>query len=918
MRFPTPMTYHDQSSGCWLALRKERHHLTKRIQVRHFGIVGIGILFALSLFSMHTGWPFSHTIYLEDRETGQSVPSAQVVLHGESLKEQSTGVWQTRFWSRGVLFVKAPGYHPVQAVLGNSNSFWQPEVTLPLSPVRLSGYVMDAENGSALSNCTLFRGELHLPCRADGTFTLSRLLPRERIEFAAPGYRSGVRVFPATTADQIWTVALSPRQVTVQLLDEMGQPLSGADMETAAGVAHKSDENGRIFLSRLSLPLQIVLHKPGYYRRQMTLPTNVSRTYTATLSAVTAVISGTLVNRGKPASLAGQLRTAEATIPLARGQARWRRLSLGAPLTLTITPPAPLACITMTLEAALSAPPADLAPLLHQAVQTAWAATPLFVMATGFRIQKMTTGQLAGGRTFCLAANRLLGSVYDTHGKPLAGVRVAVGERHASSTADGRFLLLGVPAQGKVTLTKAGYHARQFAYREGKPVIVKLHPHGLGGKLTSSAGKPLAQALLVAGTITTTTADDGSFFLPGVNSGVTVTLHAPGYLAAAWTWSEKGIRRRSYGELQGGAAQLQTENCPYDACLQIKAAPWTAYGVYLPMGLLYDQKQVLALLDLVTHSPHLNTIVVDIKGDHGYLAWNSPHAAALGVHNKMGQHIGLKWLVAEAHRRGIYLIGRFVTFKDNPLAEAKPAWAVQRKDGTIWRDREKLAWGDVSLPQVRSYMLDLLTEAARLGLDEIQLDYLRFPSDGDLTVINWPKDFSATTRTTALRTFVKATRERLSPYPVALSADLFGLTIWVSPQQDMGIGQRVIDVAPYVDYVSPMIYPSTFAKHSIGLDYPSLYPYELVHKSVLQGQKRMPANALLRPWLQAYWYPNEEYQVQRLAAEDAHADGWLFWNAAGHYDPSIAAKLPKREMLLEDYHKWQIEERQALHLPPAP
>jgi len=881
--------------------------LTKQITALRLTLIGLGVFFLLVLFSLWTGWPFSHTIYLQDHETGRPVASAQVVLHNKPLSELSTGVWRTRFWSRGILYVQAPGYHPVKAILGKGTSFFQREISLPLSPVRLNGRVVDAETGLPIVNCTVFRGGTHTPCDADGRFVLQQLWPGEQIAFIAPGYHQTERTFPSTTADQTWTIPLSPWQVTLQVQDELGQPVTGVTLETRGNALPKSDENGQVFLNRLLLPMRMVLRKPGYYRQRITLPVRVATTYTATLSAVTAVLSGTIGSN--PIPLAGQLHSAEVNVLLTHGAARWRRFTLGAPLTLTVSPPETAACVTITLQATLAAPPADLPRLLRQAVQTQWNETLLTVAADRFRPQKVTMGMLVGGHTFCLTANRLSGTVQDSAGKPLAGVRVAVGAQHTTTDAAGHFRLLAVPARGQVTLSKAGFRARQIAYRDGQLITAQLHLHGLGGRLTALNGKPLAGALLVAGTMTTTTATDGSFFVPGLNSGVTVTLHAPGYLAAAWTWSGTAITRRSYGELSGGQAHLQTKKCPYDACMQIKMAPWTAYGVYLPMGLLYDQKKVMAILDLISHSPKLNTLVVDIKGDYGHLAWDSPHSVALGVHNKMGKHVGLKWLVAEAHRRGIYLIGRFVTFKDDPLAEAKPAWAVQRTDGTVWKDREKLAWVDVSLPQVRAYMLDLLTEAARLGLDEIQLDYLRFPSDGDLTAIHWPKDFSAATHTAALRTFVKSARVRLQPYPVALSADLFGLTIWVVPQEDMGIGQRVIDVAPFVDYVSPMIYPSTFAKNSLGFDYPSLYPYELVYKSVLQGQKRMPANAWLRPWLQAYWYPDEEYQVQRLAAEDAHAGGWLFWNAAGHYAPAIVGDLPEREALLAAYHKWQAAQR---------
>ena len=128
-------------------------------------------------------------------------------------------------------------------------------------------------------------------------------------------------------------------------------------------------------------------------------------------------------------------------------------------------------------------------------------------------------------------------------------------------------------------------------------------------------------------------------------------------------------------------------------------------------------------------------------------------------------------------------------------------------------------------------------------------------------------------------------QHQLERYPVVLSADIFGLTAWVSREEDMGIGQRVIDIAPHMDYVSPMLYPATFVEGNLGYDDPTEYPYEIVYRSCSELAERTVTR--IRPWLQHYRYSVEEMRLQRQAADDAGTRGWMFWNAAGKYDEQV-------------------------------
>ena len=116
---------------------------------------------------------------------------------------------------------------------------------------------------------------------------------------------------------------------------------------------------------------------------------------------------------------------------------------------------------------------------------------------------------------------------------------------------------------------------------------------------------------------------------------------------------------------------------------------------------------------------------------------------------------------------------------------------------------------------------------------------------------------------------------------------LFGLTIWVVPTSDMRIGQRIIDVAPRVDYLAPMVYPSTFGPGNLGYDNPSDEPYNVVYRSQLEAETRVPPYVKVRPWLQGYWYSFEEMAQLKQAAIDSESAGWAWWNAGGKYDGDL-------------------------------
>jgi len=469
----------------------------------------------------------------------------------------------------------------------------------------------------------------------------------------------------------------------------------------------------------------------------------------------------------------------------------------------------------------------------------------------------------------------------DYTGWPLAGALVGCSPPNPT---DNQGQLVMAPPGLCLTLIveHAGYYTQTLAYDgQEAEMEVRLVPRILHGVvLDAETQEPIAEAALRrSGHTLAETEQDGCFRLEGAAAQLPVTVRAKGYWPLELSFDED---------------PFPFEPCPEPAgdgglCTKVHLQPFRAKAVYAPFGLWYVRERMIAILDMISET-ELNAVVVDVKGDLGLLAYGSrlPMATELGVCIK--GEMSPSELLDLCQERGIYTIARVVVFKDSPLGHARPQLALKKADGSVWLDLEDLGWGNPYRQEVWAYNVGIAEEVAQLGFDEVQLDYVRFPSGGDLDQIVYEEEDSSQAKTAAIRAFVSKVREALDPYDVSLSVDVFGLTLVVEPESDMGIGQRVIDIAPYVDYICPMVYPSTFAPGYLGLANPMLHPYEVVAESLRYGvgQTATP----LRPWLQGYslggvYYGLEELRLQRSAAEQEGAAGWSFWNASGKYDAGL-------------------------------
>jgi hypothetical protein len=311
-------------------------------------------------------------------------------------------------------------------------------------------------------------------------------------------------------------------------------------------------------------------------------------------------------------------------------------------------------------------------------------------------------------------------------------------------------------------------------------------------------------------------------------------------------------------------------------------------GVHVTLGLasLPGKLQEYASLQ----RDGLTAIELDVKdenGEVGFVPRSVPLARQVGAVRDYYEAFAAARLV---HTRGLYLIGRVVVFEDPVLSLGRPDLAVRRSDGSVWRDAAGLGWTNPYDRRVWRYNVDIAAAAARTGFDEILFDYVRFPSDGDVESAVYRNPRSLEKRE-AVPEFLRYASRRLQPLGVRVSAAVFGL----SAARDLGIGQLPRRMAPHLDHVYPMTYPSLFGNGELGLADPGATPGATVTRALRGFERRLAGrDVLLIPWVQDFSFENqyriEQVRAQIEAARRAGAKGYLLWNAHGVYtDGALAA-----------------------------
>lgn len=345
------------------------------------------------------------------------------------------------------------------------------------------------------------------------------------------------------------------------------------------------------------------------------------------------------------------------------------------------------------------------------------------------------------------------------------------------------------------------------------------------------------------------------------------------------------------------------------------------------------------LLDLMSRT-EVNSVIIDIKDYSGTIsfppestawqpAWEDARCGARDM----------KDLIAELHDMDIFVIGRITVFQDPFYAVARPDLAVKKADGvTVWKDHKGLSFIDVAAKEYWDYIIDLSVDSYNLGFDELNFDYVRYPSDGNMQDISFPLSSDGPyglDKQANLEAFFAYLNEALddeelfsavrhentgrassAPYT---SADLFGMT--TTNTDDLSIGQVIERAVPYFDFIAPMVYPSHYPDGSFGYANPNDYPYEIVYNAMKGGVERLlsPTTVVnsfvhtpqtitnasgteittglyekpiyeaskLRTWIQDFDYGGDydaaDVRAQIQASYDAGVESWMVWAPSNRY-----------------------------------
>lgn len=305
------------------------------------------------------------------------------------------------------------------------------------------------------------------------------------------------------------------------------------------------------------------------------------------------------------------------------------------------------------------------------------------------------------------------------------------------------------------------------------------------------------------------------------------------------------------------------------------------------------------LFDLIDNT-EINAVVIDVKDYSGKISFPVTDPELVKVGSAENRIPDIKEFIGKLHDKGVYVIGRISSFQDSYLINIYPESAVKNKAGGIWQDYKGVKWLDPGSEQVWKYLVAIGRESHSVGFDELNFDYIRFPSDGNMQDIVYPWSHDKTRRE-VMSSFFSYVREQFATSSIPLSIDLFGLT--TSADGDLGIGQNLSDALAYFDYVAPMVYPSHFAKGFIGIPKPAEKPYEVIKYSMDQAIMRANLASTspdkIRPWLQAFdlgaIYTPEMVRAQIQATNDSGLSSWMLWNAGCVYKKD--ALIPKDELL---------------------
>lgn len=395
-----------------------------------------------------------------------------------------------------------------------------------------------------------------------------------------------------------------------------------------------------------------------------------------------------------------------------------------------------------------------------------------------------------------------------------------------------------------------------------RTVDLRLEPVVLRGKVLGDNGRPLPDAIVRLGSQELTTDEDGEFrFNRAIGEQLVITR--PAFEPATVDWA---------GE----------------PTLVVAMEPRMVRGLRVGADKAANPTEWRQLLDLAAASG-VNAFVVDTKDEAGFVYHETEIAKAHEI-GAVKPLYNFDELVADMDEAGLYKITRIVTFQDNFLAREEPALAARNTDtGDPWQNNKGLRWLDPTDRDSWEYALDLAVEACGLGFDEVQFDYVRFPSDGPISKLEFDglvvEDYYSPDkqriRTETIAAFLSEARSRLTPLGCATAADIFAITLESST--DEGIGQLPQVLSTSVDVMSPMIYTYTYGPGWAGCEDPEECAELIVSRALDSGLTRLNGFAIYRPWLQRAFIDDEDILAVQAVAEDRKL-GWMLWSATTSFD----------------------------------
>lgn len=295
----------------------------------------------------------------------------------------------------------------------------------------------------------------------------------------------------------------------------------------------------------------------------------------------------------------------------------------------------------------------------------------------------------------------------------------------------------------------------------------------------------------------------------------------------------------------------------------------------------------------IIDTTELNAIVIDIKDSTGRVSFSIDDPAIKNTGSIENRISDIRALTDLLHKKNIYIIGRISVFQDPYMTSKKPEWAITKlSDGKVWKDKKGLSFLDPAKKEVRDYIVSIALNSYELGFDEINFDYIRYPSDGNMKDINYRlKD--GKTRADNIEEFFKyLSKEVKEKDNIPMSGDLFGLT--TEAKDDMGIGQVWEKALPYFDFLCPMVYPSHYPPGHMGYKNPAAYPYEVINQALKGAITKTNAVSgdvkKIRPWYQDFdlgaTYTKDLVRAQMKAGYDNKVNSWMLWDPSNKYTPS--------------------------------